>query len=106
VVPWADRDGTSGQDLGGHGHEIIVKLCRGLGRRHPVNGFAQRHRDVANRRVRYPASQCHGRRAEARGEAIQVAAGFKANSCISPDAANTSNTIACARFSHGQACRA
>jgi hypothetical protein len=57
VVPFTHRDGISGVDLGGHGHEIVVKLCRALGRRYPVNCIAvrpERYGGVANRnRVRY-----------------------------------------------------
>jgi hypothetical protein len=104
--------------LGAHGHEIVVKPCRALNCRYPVNCIAvrpERYRSVANRnRFRYPAAKHHGRSAEAGGKAIQAAAVGKAteaaaggeHSCISPDAANHSNTIACARFSNGEACRA
>ena len=107
-------------------HENVVKPYRALGRCYPVDGIAvwpERYGGVANRnRVRYPASQHHGCSTEAGGKAVQAAAGGKAteataggeateaaaggeHSCISP-AANHSNTIACARFSISEACRA
>jgi hypothetical protein len=115
-------------DLGGHGHEILVKHCRALSYRHLVNCIAvrpERYGSVANRnRLRHPTSQHHDRRAEAGGKATEAAADGKAtteadadgkHSCISPDIANHSNAIgtanrskagACERFSNGEACRA
>ena len=105
-------------DLGGHGHEILVKHCRALSYRHLVNCIAvrpERYGSVANRnRLRHPTSQHHDRRAEAGGKATEAAADGK-HSCISPDIANHSNAIgtanrskagACERFSNGEACRA
>jgi hypothetical protein len=60
---------------------------------------------VANRdRRRHPASQHHGRSAEASGEATEAGAG--GNSCISPGSANPSNATASARFSTSEACGA
>jgi hypothetical protein len=122
------RDGMSALDLGGHRHEIVVKLCRALSCRYPVNCIAvrsERDGSVANRnRLRHPASQHHGRRAEAGGKATEAAADGKATTeadagdkhgCISPDIANRSNAIctanrsnagACERFSNGEVCRA
>jgi hypothetical protein len=97
-------------------HEIVVKLCRALSCRYPVNCIVvrpERYGNVTNRNgLRHPASQRHGRRAEAGGKASS--AGGKAtrvrsggqHSGISPDIANRSNTIGCARFSNGEACRA
>src|ERR1700688_861460 len=112
------RSVPSGLDLGGHDHEIVAKLSRALTRRYPVNCIAvrpERYGSVANRnRVRYPASRHHGRCTEAGGKAKQAEAGGKAkqaeagddHSCISPDTANLSNTVACARFSISDARRA
>jgi len=73
----------------------------------------ERHGNVAK-----PASQRLDRSAEASGQATEdggktaaeAAAGGK-HGCISPDVtnlsnANRSNDGACARFSHGEACRA
>jgi hypothetical protein len=109
------RSVPSGLDLGGHGHEIVAKLSRALTRRYSVNCIAvrpERYGSVANRnRVRYPASRHHGCGAEAGGKAKQGATGGKAteaaavdkHSCISPDTANHSNTVACARFSISEA---
>jgi hypothetical protein len=55
---------------GGYGHEIVVKLCRALGRRCRVNYLAVRPGNVANRnRLRRLASLHHGRSAEAGGKA-------------------------------------
>lgn len=103
------RSVPSGLDLGGHDHEIVAKLSRALTRRYPVNCIAvrpERYGSVANRnRVRYPASRHHDRCTEAGGKAKQAEAGDD-HSCISPDTANLSNTVACARFSISDARRA
>src|SRR5882757_4192403 len=98
VVPCAHRDGMSVLDLTGDGHEIVVKLRRALSYRYPVNRIAvqpERYGNVTNRNgLRRPASQHHGRRAEAGGKAAsaggtatRVRSGGK-HSGISPDIAN------------------
>src|SRR5215467_14242642 len=96
-------------DLGG-GHEIVVKLRRALSYRYPVNRIAvqpERYGNVTNRNgPRRPASQHHGRRAEASGEAT---AGGKAGtrvSCISPGGGNRSDATASERFGAREDCRA
>jgi hypothetical protein len=84
----------------------------------------EQYGSVANRNgLRRPASQHHGRTAEGGGKTTEAAPGGKAteaesgakHSCISLDIANQSNVIgtanrakagACARFSHGEDCRA
>ena len=90
-------------------HEIVVKLCRALSCRYPVDCIVVRPRrygNVANRnRLRHSASQHHCRSAEAGGKATKARSGRK-HSCISPDIANRSNAGACERFSNGEACRA
>src|SRR5437773_591745 len=103
-------------DLGGHGHEILVKPFRALSYRHFVNFIAvrpERYRSVANRnRLRRPASQHHDRSAEAGGKATEAAGGGKAteaesggkHSCISPDIANHSNAIGTANRAKAGAC--
>jgi hypothetical protein len=113
------QNGMSALGLRGHGHEIVVRLCRALSYRHLVNCIAmrpKRYGSVANRnRLRHPTSQHHGRSAEAGGKATEAAAGGKAtteaeaggkHSCISPDIANHSKAGACKRFSNGEVCRA
>ena len=104
-------------ELGWTGHEIVVKLCRALSCRYPVNCIVvrpERYGNVAN-----PASHRHDRRAEAEateagGKATKARSGGK-HSCISPDIATHSSAIgtanrskagACERFSNGEACRA
>ena len=111
-------------DLGGHRHEIVVKPCRALSCRYPVNCIAvrpERYGSVANRnRLRHPASYRHGHSAEAGGKATEAGSnaakarsGGK-HSCISPDiatrpspigTANRSKTGGCERFSDGEVCR-
>ena len=115
------RDGISFPD-GGTCHEIAVKLCRALSRRYFVNCIAvrpERYGSVANRiGLHRPASQHHGRRAEAGGKATQAEAGGK-HSCISPDIrvspdiahrstaiVNLSCGIGSPRFSIREACQA
>jgi hypothetical protein len=98
-------------DLVGDDHEIVVKLRRALSYRYPVNRIAvlpERYGNVSNRnRRRRPASQHHGRGAEASGEATAGGkAGAGGNSCISPDSANPSNATASARFSTSEDCGA
>jgi hypothetical protein len=60
-------------DLAGDDHEIVVKLRRAFSYCHPVNYIAvrpERCGSVANRNgLRRPASQHHGRSAEAGGKA-------------------------------------
>jgi len=92
--------------LAGDDHEIVVKLRRALSYCHPVNYIAERCGNVANRNgLRRPASQHHGRSAEAGGKAT-AEAGAGGNSCISPGSANPSNATASARFSTSEACGA
>ena len=114
MVPCTCRDGISVPDLGRTGHEIVVKLCRALSCRYPVNCIAvlpERYGNVANRnRLRHPASWHHGRSAEAGGKATKARSGDK-HSCNSPDIANRSNAnrsnaSGCARFSTREACQA
>jgi len=103
-------------DLGGHGHEILVRLFRALGCRRLVSCIAmrpERSGNVANRsRLRHPTSRHHGRSAEAGskaaagGKATTEAAAGGEHSCIAPDIANRSKAGACKRFSNGEACRA
>jgi hypothetical protein len=109
-------------DLAGDGHEIVVKLRRALGYRTAVNRIAvwpERYGNVTNRNgLHPPASQRHGRGAEAGGKAAsaggkatKVCSGDKHSSGgkhrgISPDIANCSNAIGCARFSNGADCQA
>jgi hypothetical protein len=102
----------------GHGHEIVVELCRPLSRRCHVSCLAVRPGGVANRDTRRPASQHHGRSAEAGGKAACAKGGGKHSGvppdiCISPNIANRSTAIvnlSCAvgsaRFSIGEACQA
>jgi hypothetical protein len=98
----------------GHGHEMVVNLscC------HLVDCIAvrpKRYGSVANRnRLRHPASQHHGRSAEASGEA--ATAGGNATRVRSggtssgPDIASHSNgdwdAVGCAGSCHGEACPA
>jgi hypothetical protein len=60
-------------DSGGHGHEIVIELCRAVSHRTPLDGIAvqpERHGRVANNtKLRHFASQRYGRGAEASGEA-------------------------------------
>jgi hypothetical protein len=93
-------------------HEIVVRLCRALGRRYFVNCIAvrrERYGSVANRDRLRPAFHHHGRCAEARRKATQAGACSK-HGFISPDIADCSNviinlscSIGSARFSIGEA---
>src|SRR5205085_12642373 len=73
----------------------------------------ERSGNVTNRnRLRLPASQHHGRCAEAGGKAASAAAAGGTHGCISPEIASRCNTIdfaSCdiggARYKHGEACR-
>ena len=101
-------------------HEIVVKLCRALSCRYPVNCIVvrpERYGNVANRNwLRLPTSEHHGRSAETGskvssvgGKATKARSGGKHSSGgkyrrSSPDI--HSNAIVCARFSDGEACRA
>ena len=87
--------------------ENVLKPCCALGRRYPGNCIVMRPERRGN--VANPASRRHDRRAEARGQAIQaggeIVAGGKCG-WIAPDIITRSNGGACARFSHGENCRA
>ena len=65
----AHRDGKVRPGSGGYHDEIIIRPRRALSCRYPVNRLAEqpeRYGDVTNRNgLRHPASQHHGRRAEA-----------------------------------------
>jgi hypothetical protein len=100
---------------GGHGREIVVKLCRALSRRCRVNYLAVRPGNVANRNwLRRLASLHHDRSAEASGKA--ATAGGNATRVRSggtpsgPDIAIHSNgdwdAVGCAGSCHGEACPA
>ena len=108
---------------GGYDHEIVIRLCRALGCRYPVNRIAEqseRYGNVTNRNgLRHPASQHHGRSAEASGKA--ATAGGNATRVRSggtpsgPDIAIHSNgdwdaddwdAVGCAGSYHGEACPA
>ena len=108
---WIFGTGT-GTGFGRTRRENVIKPCRALSHRYPVNCIVmrpERHGNVAN-----PASQHHGRSAEAGGKATEAAARGEAakagaggnRGCISLDTANRSNAGACARFSDGEDCRA
>jgi hypothetical protein len=111
---------TASPSSRGHGHEIVVKLCRARSRRCLVNGLAVRPVSVANRdRHRRPASRHHGRSAEAGGEATSIAAGDthrgippgieNRSSAIvirSGVIINRSHAVACARSGIGEDCQA
>src|ERR1044072_1748306 len=63
--------GAERPPLGGHGNEIVVKLCRLVSRRYFVNCIAERSRSIANpNRPCLLTSERHGRCAEAGGKAI------------------------------------
>ena len=98
----------TGTGFGRTCRENVIKPCRALSHRHPVNCIVmrpERHGNVAN-----PASQHHGRGAEAGGKTTKAAARGEAakggaggnRGCISPDTASRSNAGACARFSDGE----
>jgi hypothetical protein len=95
--------------FGRTGHEIVVKLCRALSCRYPVNCVVvrpERYGIVANR-LRHSASQRHGRRTEAGGKASHADAEAGGNpSFISPDFAEPDDTMGWERFSTAEACRA
>jgi hypothetical protein len=95
----------------GDDHEIAVNLRRALSYRYPVNRIAvqpERYGNVTNRNGRScPASQHHGRSAEASGEATADGkAGTGGKSCISPGSANLSDVAASQRFSTREDCGA
>ena len=107
------RDGLSVLGSGGHGHEIVFKLCRALGCRCLVDFVAERYGSVTNRnRLSHPSYR-HGRSAEAIGEATSAEAGRK-QCCISPDdtrrsrvrSSTRTKAVGCAKFNIGEACRA
>ena len=78
---------------GGHGHEIVFKLCRAFTRRCLVNCLTVRAGSVANRdRLRCPASPHHRRSAEAGGKAAYFEPGGK-DGGISPDIENRSRSV-------------
>jgi hypothetical protein len=91
-------------------YEIVVKLRRALSDRYPVNRIAvqpERYGNVTNRNGPCrPASQHHGRSAEASGEATAGGKACTRGSCISPDSANRSNATASERFSTCEDCGA
>ena len=99
---------------GGYDHEIVIRLCRALGCRYPVNRIAVRPRRPGSAANRQLASQHHGRRAEASGKA--ATAGGNATRVRSggtpsgPDIAIHSNgdwdAVGCAGSCHGEACPA
>jgi hypothetical protein len=104
-------------DLGGDGHEIVVKPCRAFSCRYLVNCIAvrpERHGNVANRnRLRHRASQDHGRSAEAGGQATEAGAGGASPDIVNRSNANRSNVIGFARgnrsgarFTIREACQA
>jgi hypothetical protein len=77
--------------LKGHGHEIVVKVCRALSRRFLVGHPAVRPGSVANRnKLQRPAPPGHDRSPEAGGKATSDEAGGKRRG-ISPDIVNCSN---------------
>ena len=105
-------------------YENVIKPCRALSYRYPVNRIAEqpeRYGNVTNRNgLRHPASQHHGRSAEASGKA--ATAGGKAVTRVrsggtpsGPDIASHSNgdwdaddwdAVGCAGSYHGEACPA
>jgi hypothetical protein len=105
----------SGPELVGNGHENVVKLRRALSYRTPVNRTAvqpEQHGNVTNQRGPRPASQRHGRRAEAGGKAAATGgkpakgrSGDK-HSGISRDIVIRSNFIVRAKFNDGEDCQA
>ena len=100
-----------GTAFGRTSDENVIEPCRPLSFRCHVDDIAKRHGSVANRNYQ-PASQHHGRSAEAGSKATKVEAGGK-HSGISSDIVNRSTVIGFARFdtsgvrfSNGEACRA
>jgi hypothetical protein len=85
--------GTACPSLRGAGHEIVVRLCRALGRRCLVDCLAVGPRSIANRNTRRrPASHHYGRCAEAGLEATQAEGGGKHRG-ISPGIVSRSSAI-------------
>jgi len=83
---------------GEHCHEIVVKLCRALGRRYRIKYRAVQSGNVANRnRPGLLTSERHGRCAEAGGDCAEAAGKYRG---ISPDIVNRSNVIGFARSNH------
>ena len=115
MVSHTHRGGNVRLGSGGYGHEIVIRLRRALGYRYPVNRIAEqpeRYGNVTNRNgLRHPASQRHGRSAEASGKA--ATAGGNATRVRSggtpsgPDIAIHSNgewdAVGCAGSCHGEA---
>lgn len=110
------RSGTACPSSKGHGHEIVVKVCRALSCRFLVNHPAVRPGCVANRnKLQRSAPSGHDRSPEADGKATSGEAGGK-RCGISPDIVNRShvncsnincsNAIGCARFTIGEDCQA
>ena len=102
---WAERP-----PLGGHGNEIVVKLCHLVSRRYFVNCIAERSRSIANpNRPCLLTSERHGRCAEAGSKAICAETAGKCGR-ISPDIinriVNRSNAIGRAEFSTREDCQA
>jgi hypothetical protein len=98
-------------------YENVIKPCRGLRCCCPVNRIAEqpeRHGNVTNRNgLRHPASQDHGRSAEANGEAAtggNVTRVRSGGTPSGPDIAIHSNgdwdAVGCAGSCHGEACPA
>jgi hypothetical protein len=118
VTVWASGRHIPSRIWEGRGHEIVVKRCRALSYRYPVSRIAEqpeRYGNVTNRNgLQHPASQRHGRSAEASGKA--ATAGGNATRVRSggtpsgPDIAIHSNgdwdAVGCAGSCHGEACRA
>ena len=107
------QDGIIVLDLGGQGHELLIKPFRTLSYCYLVNVVAvqlERYRSVADRnRLRRSASQHHGRRAEAGGKAIQAGARRKYGG-ISPDIRSNrlvshADAFVCAGFCDGEDCQ-
>jgi hypothetical protein len=96
-------------------YENVIEPCRALSYRCPVDRVAERHGSLANRnRPHQPASQHHGRGAEAggkaRGKTTEAGAAGGKHGCSSPDIASPSNAIdisskAGVRLSDGEDCR-
>ena len=118
---WLDRDTVSASGpafISGFGrtsYENVIAPCRALSCRCPVDRVAERHGSRANRnRPHQPASQHHGRGAEAGGKAggktTEAGAAGGKQGCSSPDIASPSNATDIssktgARFSDGEDCR-
>jgi hypothetical protein len=95
---------------------MVVKLCRALSRRYRVNYLAVRYGNVTNRNgLRHPASQHHGRSAEASGKAATAGgnAVTRVRSGGTPSGADIAihwngdwDAVGCAGSYHGEACPA